>query len=88
MMGPPGADIQEVADVPQPDTRLNELQSSTSQLLPAKLGAIPRAAHHLFAIHKAREQQLGVSITVSVTYIEIYNDTVYDLLRPHKKGSR
>ena len=50
-------------------------------------GILPRALSTLFELLSASGEQGGVEWTVWVTYMEIYNENVYDLLdQPHDKS--
>ena len=45
----------------------------------ASRGLVPRAIHHLFSCLSA---QVGADVTVRVSFCEIYNELIYDLLAP------
>ncbi|MDP2434656.1 MAG: kinesin family protein [archaeon] len=48
-------------------------------------GIIPRSVRELLALRAAEEAAGESSMRVGVSYLEIYNDRVYDLLAPGKK---
>lgn len=61
-------------------------KSYTMMGTPDDLGLIPRTCEQLF--NQIDEMaSADVSVTVRVSYLEIYNERVQDLLRPHKKQS-
>ncbi|GLC49371.1 hypothetical protein PLESTB_000212300 [Pleodorina starrii] len=47
-------------------------------------GIIPRAVKELFREAKAKQDAEGAAIQVIVSYMEIYNDRLHDLLQPYK----
>ena len=57
----------------------SSIPSSVSGLLGENDGIIPRAIVHIFD-HIERGQQEGMQYLVRVSYLEIYNEKVYDLL--------
>ncbi|GFR49188.1 hypothetical protein Agub_g11212 [Astrephomene gubernaculifera] len=50
-------------------------------------GIIPRAVKELFREAKAKQDSEGAAIQVIVSYMEIYNDRLHDLLQPYKPYS-
>ncbi|KAG2497226.1 hypothetical protein HYH03_004815 [Edaphochlamys debaryana] len=50
-------------------------------------GIIPRAVKELFREAKAKQDAEGAAIQVIVSYMEIYNDRLHDLLQPYKPHS-
>ncbi|PNH10079.1 Kinesin-like protein KIF27, partial [Tetrabaena socialis] len=50
-------------------------------------GIIPRAVKELFREAKAKQDTEGAAIQVIVSYMEIYNDRLHDLLQPYKQSS-
>lgn len=50
-------------------------------------GVIPRICQDMFERITARQQDKNLSCTVEVSYLEIYNERVRDLLNPSTKGN-
>lgn len=50
---------------------------------PQHIGIIPRALAELF--QRGKEQ--GDELTVACSYLEVYNDRIFDLLHPYKRHS-
>lgn len=50
-------------------------------------GVLPRAIKELFREAKRKQDAEGTLVQVVVSYMEIYNDRLYDLLQPYKKGA-
>ncbi|KAG2443483.1 hypothetical protein HXX76_001836 [Chlamydomonas incerta] len=50
-------------------------------------GIIPRAVKELFREAKAKQDAEGAAIQIVVSYMEIYNDRLHDLLQPYKASS-
>lgn len=79
MLGPPGVDLTAaVTHAPQPGQEPAAEWSS--------LGVIPRALSDLFREAALRSSREDVRIQVVASYMEIYNDRLFDLLQPYKKG--
>lgn len=53
----------------------------------SQFGIIPRAMEDLFAEAKMRQCKDNMRVQVVASYMEIYNDRLYDLLQPYKKGA-
>jgi kinesin family protein 3/17 len=88
MLGPHGASLSTAADMPDHVGSCGGSASTSQHQQHAwdKLGVIPRAAKDLFTQLEERAEEQGLEITVLASFVEIYNDTLYDLLRPHKQG--
>lgn len=50
-------------------------------------GVLPRAVKELFREAKRKQDAEGTLVQVVVSYMEIYNDRLYDLLQPYKQGT-
>ena len=51
---------------------------------PENMGLVPRAVRDLFHAAKRRQEADGVHIVVVVSFMEIYNERLHDLLQPYK----
>jgi len=78
MMGPPGVDLAAAATTGPP------VRGQASPIW-EPLGVIPRALADLFK-RMAKEEMRGVRVVLTASYCEIYQDRLYDLLKPYKKG--
>jgi len=58
----------------------------TLEGLPANPGVLPRALEHLFELLQVHED--ADSLAVGVSYYEIYNDHIYDLLLLNPRGAQ
>ena len=67
-------------------TMLGNSRVDDASMHTAEAGIIPQAVHDLFSQieSKQKAQERGESWTVSSTFVEIYNEQVYDLLTPGK----
>jgi hypothetical protein len=50
-------------------------------------GVVPRAVHELFTLLNDKTAAEGGKCQVVCSYMEIYNDRLFDLLQPVKKGA-
>ncbi|RJE16669.1 Kinesin family, partial [Aspergillus sclerotialis] len=50
-------------------------------------GVIPKICQTMFERISTLQQEKGLTCTVEVSYIEIYNERVRDLLNPSSKGN-
>ncbi len=51
-------------------------------------GVVPRAAHDLFCqLAAKRAEQPGLRARVECSYLELYNERLYDLLQPYKRAN-
>ncbi|GAX84369.1 hypothetical protein CEUSTIGMA_g11791.t1 [Chlamydomonas eustigma] len=51
-------------------------------------GIIPKAVQDLFAYAKVLQSRENCLVNIVISYLEIYNDRLYDLLQPYKKNGR
>jgi len=67
------------------DKHPDSLDEDGSPKMLSRRGIIPRAVDDLFEGIKANVAR-GVQTSVHLSYIEIYNERIHDLLEPYKKG--
>lgn len=73
------------------DQAMTLAQACTAPTDSSGHGIVPRAVHDLFA-ELARRRSMAAPATESdvklvLSYLEIYNDRLYDLLQPYKRAS-
>ena len=54
----------------------------------ATAGIMPRAIVDLFRWARARQLSAGTHVRVHASYLEIYNERMFDLLQPYKPHSQ
>ncbi len=89
MMGPPNLDLGAAAKAARQQAGGSPTAAAGGGLRSSAwegLGIIPRALSDLFEQLRVRGVRDGVRVSVGASYLEIYNDRLYDLLQPYKKG--